>query len=153
MMKSAPAWLMLRVPTLARPNEGIRSKRNPVASNTGMRTLTSSILTWDMIAEGLELDEEREVTPHPAIGEIGQRIADHGHDQYHGIGLDRWYFAEQWCAHDFQEIEQNIVIDDVSSAREHVMIVPENRRDEKRELQEVADDQLDVAKTRTHDRQ
>src|ERR1043166_544956 len=102
---------------------------------------------------GLDLDEEREVTPHPAIGEIGQRIADHGHDQYHGIGLERGHFAEQGRAHDLQEVEQNIVIDDVSSAREHVMIVPENRCDEKRELQEIANDELNVAKTSTHDRQ
>src|SRR5437016_12786680 len=85
MMNSAPAWLTLLATTLARPNEGMRSKRKAFASKTGMRTLTSSILTWDMTAAAPRIEEERQAAPHPAVREIGQHIPDYGILQDDGI--------------------------------------------------------------------
>src|ERR1700738_4115368 len=104
---SAPACLTLLAPTLARPNEGMRSKRRPPASNTGMRTLTSSILTWDMTTAEPRLNEERQVAPHPAVRQIGQHIPDHGYRQDDGIGSQRRPFAEQGCSHALDEIAQH----------------------------------------------
>src|ERR1700746_307271 len=115
MMVRAPAWLTLREPTLARPNLGMRSRRSVFASYTGMCTLTPSRLTRDMVAQSLDLDVEREVAPHSAVDQIGHQIADHGHRKHDGISVRRRHFAEQGRTHKLEEIEQDVVIEDVSS--------------------------------------
>src|SRR5262249_15224939 len=51
-----------------------------------------------------------------------------------------------------EEIEQNIIVDDVLPPGEYVPVIPKNRRHEKGELQQIADDQLDVAKTGAQER-
>src|SRR5262249_50044260 len=89
MLKICPAWLTLRVPTLARPNEGIRSKRNAPASKRGMRTLTSSILTRDMIALRAPADPQPPdlsppVFPRRAKPGPRQAFSHHAHDEPEG---------------------------------------------------------------------
>src|SRR5262249_47557074 len=100
----------------------------------------------------LGLDEERQVTAHPAVGQECQRVAYHRHDQHDRIDLRRWQLAEQRPAHNLEEIEQNVIVHDVLAAGEDMSVTPKNRRYEEGELQQIADDQLDVAKTGAHKR-
>src|SRR5215472_17096984 len=102
----------------------MRSRRSPLVSNTGMRTLASSIFTWDMIALAPVLDEERQVTAHPPVGQEGKCVADHRHGKHHRVGLRRRQLAEQRPADYLKEIEQNVIVNDVLPPGEYVPIIP-----------------------------
>src|SRR5262249_5132412 len=96
--------------------------------------------------------EKCQITAHLTVGQECQSISYHRHGKHYRVGLRRWQLAEQRPSHDLEEIEQNIIVDDVLPPGEYVPVIPKNRRHEESELQQIADDQLDVAKTGAHER-
>ena len=60
--------------------------------------------------------------------------------------MEGWHLAEKGTSDDLNKVEKQIVVDDKRPIRGDVSIVPENGRDEKNELQQIADNQFHIAK-------
>src|SRR6267142_7167767 len=90
-------------------------------------------------------NEESKPSTHSLIDQHSDHIADDRAAEHNRVILEGWNLPEQGRANDLDEIEQDVVVDNRALAADHELRFPEYWRDEKCELQQVADDLLKVA--------
>src|SRR6267142_1865864 len=97
------------------------------------------------------LDEEGELSTHPSIDQKCDRISRDGAADRDRVVLERWNVSEQGASNDLDEIEERIEIDERALGACNKLMIPKYRGDEECELQQIADDLLDVPESRAQE--
>src|SRR3569623_1646881 len=98
------------------------------------------------------LYEKRQLTPHLAVDGARDRVTKDRGDQHRDVVRKRRHLAKQRTTDDIDVVVQDVVIDDELAIGGNGRRIPENRRHKKGEMQQVANDQFDVAEPRAEKR-
>src|ERR1700688_1385173 len=96
----------------------------------------------------IRLNKERKLRSHPTVHEVREPVADHGDCQNGDVVPKQRNLAKQRRANDLDKIEQNVKVDEELAIAGDRSIIPEYRRHKEGKLQKVADDEIDIAKSR-----